>query len=179
MKNICRVFVFLLFMSIVTKADIVVPPIVVIQFNHNNSHSKYYNRSLPESILSAESSFSSILSTVDSPSEDYRIYGSVYTNCVPSECSTIGGIYLELSKSLMILENDRGKTMKVDLRGTIEGENIKVGSNLVSFIQTNDVQELPWKANLSIIGDVRESTVTPAHDAGIYFGVLTVKVTMF
>lgn len=160
------------------KAQLVVPPIVLLNFNQGNQSSPYYNYSLPESEFIQTSSLPTLLASYDIPSQDYKLFGTVYTNCPDANCDGTANLLLEVSTATLQLENALS-SVTVKLSGIVGGQAIDFSQPTpINVVPDNTVSSLPYRSDIMLFGDVDESTVDILDKAGSYTGVLTVKITI-
>lgn len=172
-------FSLILFLTgLAARADLLVPPVVVLHFNQGDTGNQYYNANLPDSVFSTGSSINTLIQDTDVPSQDYRIYGTIYTNCPDANCDNTGTFSLEIASSQITMSNSLSN-IEVNFTGTLNGQAISFGStNGITVVADTIVPSLGFRSDIVLIGDVDESTVEILDKAGEYSGTITVNITI-
>ncbi len=101
--------------------------------------------------------------TNNTVAKDYKIKGFVLSN------SSSSLVQCTVDKVIVPLENN-GDTINVRLRGRIGSTKISTTPFFPTFINN--------RANISIRGDLDETTITNQHSPGLYSGTFTITATI-
>lgn len=174
------IFIGLMIFPLRLSAQIVLPPIMVLSFNNGYGDNPYYNDNLPDSNTYAKSTLVSILEEKDIVSEDYHIYGAVYTNCLYNQCSGSEKVFLQLSQDEIPLYNGIDE-IKVKLSAFVGGVSFGMKPQDIDSVKIEKDpkhKETPYKADIEIIGDIDEGSVDITKSTGLYRGVFTITATL-
>ncbi len=160
-------------------SGIIVPVTYVLAINGETPFSHtFYNDSLGVSDFSESILGSSLIGSADVASNNYLINGGIYTNCENGSCSD--GLYVIQARvqPLSITLNNATSQIIVDLRGQIGSQNLSDSYFNIDFINSN-TGTLPYRADIQIVGDLKETSINSDSETGTYTGTFTISAAVF